>query len=67
MAGEITSGTSDYVFSAEITGSSGYGELVLLPGGSVLIKIDLIPTGFIMTVDPYGEYGEPTVYVFTAS
>lgn len=49
FAGEIHSGPYAYIFSADIFGSSGYGDMVsYADGSSFRIRIGLYPDGFLL-------------------
>lgn len=49
FAGEIHSGPYAYIFSADIFGSSGYGDMVsYADGSSFRIRVDLYPDGFLL-------------------
>lgn len=64
MAGEIRSNEAYYTFTADIVGTSGYGDILDHADGSRFrIKIDLMADGFILTSNPLGP-GTPTSYRF---
>lgn len=49
FAGEIHSGPYGYVFSADIYGASGFGDMVSYADGSRFrIRVDLYPDGFLL-------------------
>jgi hypothetical protein len=64
MSGQIRSGQFLYTFRAELVGYSGFGEIVShVEGTRFQIKIDLTPTGFALTSNPFGP-GMLTTYYF---
>lgn len=64
MAGEIRSNNFYYTFTADIVGTSGYGDIVDHNENTRFrIKIDMTQNGFDMTSNPLGP-GTPTTYHF---
>jgi hypothetical protein len=64
MAGEVRSPAGYYTFTADLVGTSGYGEM--LDHGQnqrFKVKIDLTQGGFTLTSNPFGP-GTPTAYHF---
>jgi hypothetical protein len=64
MSGEIRSAQYRYTFTADLFGSSGYGDMVAHADNSRFrIKIDLTTDGFQLTSNPQGP-GTPSTYSF---
>lgn len=64
MSGEILSNNFRYTFTADIVGTSGYGDIVDHKENTRFrIKIDLTQNGFNLTSNPLGP-GTPTTYNF---
>jgi|GEM_PF-2876439 len=64
MSGEIRSSNFYYTFTADIVGSSGYGDITSHNDNERFrIKIDLTQDGFILTSNPFGP-GTPSSYKF---
>lgn len=64
MSGEIRSNNFRYTFTADIVGTSGYGDIVDHNENTRFrIKIDLTRNGFNLTSNPLGP-GTPTTYTF---
>jgi hypothetical protein len=64
MAGEIRSNNFYYTFTADIVGTSGYGDIVDHNENTRFrIKIDITQNGFTLTSNPLGP-GTPTTYYF---
>ena len=64
MSGEIRSNEAYYTFTADIVGTSGYGDILDHRDGSRFqIKIDITSDGFTLTSNPLGP-GTPTSYRF---
>ena len=65
MAGEIRSRVARYSFTADIVGTSGYGEMLdQVRNERFKVKIDLTRDGFTVTSNPFGP-GTPSTYHFT--
>jgi hypothetical protein len=64
MSGEIRSNNFYYTFTADIVGTSGYGDIVDHSENTRFrIKIDITQNGFNLTSNPLGP-GTPTTYYF---
>ncbi|TWT46295.1 hypothetical protein RAS1_27480 [Phycisphaerae bacterium RAS1] len=63
-AGTVDSGVAQYSFTADIIGTSGYGDMVNLNANERFrIRIDLTSTGFLLTSNPFEGLVE-TTYTF---
>ncbi len=60
FAGEIRTGVDTYIFSADVTGASGFGEIVsYVEGWTARIRIDLLADGFVLGMNAFeGDCGE---------
>ena len=65
MSGTIQSGGYTYTFSADIVGTSGYGELVDYASyDRMTVHLDLYSNGFYLTINPFGH---PATYFFESA
>jgi hypothetical protein len=64
MAGEVRSNGFLYTFTANLVGSSGYGNVLdHQQNTTIQVRIDVTQNGFTVTTNPFGP-GTPTVYYF---